>query len=127
MRLDNLTGEIQAQACPRRLLCGSLVAAPKLLEDECYILCGEARSPIDHLNADPRVLTMGAQRDGRIRRRVLGGIVEQIAQYLADALGITPDAQIQSRRHGERVVSQRGARVRRGGLEEDVERNRTQL
>jgi hypothetical protein len=109
------------------LVCSRSGAASKLLEDEVDILGCESGSIIGHLDAHLLSVPMSAQLDGGAGRRVLGGILQQIAQYLAHTLGIAPHQRLWRWRHGQMVLSQHPGSEGLCAIEEHSEGDRMEL
>ena len=68
-----------------------LVALPRpieLIEDALDVGRWNAVAFVEHLQLDAILLLPALNADGRLRRRILGGVVEEIEQHLLEQHGI---------------------------------------
>ncbi len=69
------------------------VDAVESVEDQVALLDRDARTAVLDLESDVVTLEPSTQRDRRVRRRRLAGVVDQVDQQLVQAVGVTGQAQ----------------------------------
>src|SRR4029078_12190888 len=69
----------------------ALSGAIELVEDPLEILFRDAVAFVQHLKDDGPLLLPGLYDDGRLRRGIFGGVVEQVEEHLLEQHGIDRD------------------------------------
>ncbi len=85
--LDEAARDGQAQPGARAHLV-ALLHAVELVEDALEVAGGNAVAFVQDLQPDAVAVAPALNADGRIRRRILGGVVEEIEQHLLEQHGI---------------------------------------
>src|SRR3954466_166473 len=97
--------QVEAKSHPNGLSPGQIAAAAELLENARHVVYVDAIAAVDDLNPDVTPVSGCAQRDRCAGRRILGGIGQQIAHYLADPHTISSNGNVGSIFNSQGVVA----------------------